>query len=179
MAGEGAQSLRGGGEWPARQAGKEEEEIVDMRNDERERREVWEAKEAGSRALESLRAAREKLESAGRWGVWDMIGGGLFSSLIKHSRLDEAQGLMEAAQRDLEVFRRELRDIRIPMEFGVHVGGFLQFADFFFDNFFVDWMVQSQIEEAKEQVEDAIRNVESVLWDLDRYERSLAGGDVE
>ena len=40
-------------------------------------------------------------------------------------------------------------------------------------------MVQSKIEEAKEQVEDAIRNVESVLWDLDRYERSLAGGDVE
>ncbi len=142
-------------------------------------REVREAKAAGERALESLRDARERMESAGRWGVWDMVGGGLFTSLIKHSRLDEAQALMEGARADLEAFQRELRDIHVPMEFGVHIGGFLNFADFFFDNFFVDWMVQNKIGEAKEQLEDAIQNVESVLWDLDRYEHSLTGGGTE
>ena len=55
----------------------------------------------------------------------------------------------------------------------------MDFADFFFDNFFVDWMVQNKISEAKEQLEDAIQNVESVLWDLDKYERSLTGGGTE
>lgn len=42
----------------------------------------------------------------------------------------------------------------------------LSFADWFFDGFAVDWMVQSRINQAKEQVEEAIYRVERILSGL-------------
>ena len=50
----------------------------------------------------------------------------------------------------------------------IDIGSFLSFADFFFDNFFVDWMVQSKIDQAKSQVSQAIRQVEGILTELRR-----------
>ena len=48
----------------------------------------------------------------------------------------------------------------------IDVGGFLTFADFFFDGFLADVMVQSKINNAKRQVDEAIRRVENVLGRL-------------
>ena len=52
------------------------------------RNEMREAILAGERALSSLRSAQEKLNSAGNWGLLDMFGGGMFSTLIKHSKMN-------------------------------------------------------------------------------------------
>jgi hypothetical protein len=41
--------------------------------------------------------------------------------------------------------------------------GFLEFADVFFDHFLIDWMAQSKIRHARDQVENAIRETENVL----------------
>lgn len=48
----------------------------------------------------------------------------------------------------------------------MEVGSFLSFADFFFDGFVADYLVQSKISDAKGQVSDAIRRVEQILRDL-------------
>ena len=75
-----------------------------MREDvmDRELREIREARDVGYQALRSLRNAEELLESAGNWGIFDMIGGGMFSSMIKHSKIDKANAEMEQARYDLE-----------------------------------------------------------------------------
>ena len=130
------------------------------------RREMNEAIQAGERALGSLKTAQSQLKSAGNWGLFDMFGGGLFSSMIKHSKMNDASGYMEEAKRDLLVFQRELKDVNVPMDLRMEVGSFLSFADFFFDGFVADYLVQSKITEAREQVEDAIRMVEKILRDL-------------
>lgn len=130
------------------------------------RREMNEAVQAGERALRSLRTAQNQLRSAGNWGLLDMFGGGLFSNIIKHSKINDATRYMEDAKRDLQTFQRELKDVNIPMNLRMEVGSFLSFADFFFDGFLADYMVQSKISEAKEQVDDAIRMVENILRDL-------------
>ena len=39
-------------------------------------REIQEAREAGARALNSLRKAQECLDGARNWGILDMFGGG-------------------------------------------------------------------------------------------------------
>ena len=44
--------------------------------------------------------SQEKLNSASNWGIFDMFGGGLFSAIMKHSKMDDAQQLMEAAKTD-------------------------------------------------------------------------------
>ena len=132
------------------------------------RREMKEAVDAGERALSSLRNAQEKLNSAGNWGLFDMFGGGLFSTIMKRSKMDDAQQLMEAAKTDLKRFQRELKDVNIPLDLRMEVGSFLSFADFFFDGFVADYLVQSKISEAKEQVSDAIIRVEQILNELRR-----------
>ena len=130
------------------------------------RREMNEAIQAGERALISLKTAQSQLKSAGNWGLFDMFGGGLFSSMIKHSKMNDASRYMEDAKKDLLVFQRELKDVNVPMDLRMEVGSFLSFADFFFDGFVADYLVQSKITEAREQVEDAIRMVENILRDL-------------
>lgn len=132
------------------------------------RREMKEALDAGERALSSLRKAQEKLNSAGNWGLFDMLGGGLFSTIMKRSKMDDAQQLMEAAKTDLKRFQRELKDVNIPLDLRMEVGSFLSFADFFFDGFVADYLVQSKISEAKEQVSDTIVRVEQILNELKR-----------
>ena len=42
------------------------------------------------------------------------------------------------------------------------------FADYFFDGFVVDWVVQDRINNAKRQVEEAIRRTESIVNQLQR-----------
>lgn len=127
-----------------------------------------EAIDAGERALISLRMAQEKLNSAGNWGLFDMFGGGLFSTMIKRSKMDDASKLMETAKSDLKCFQKELKDVNVPLDMRMEVGSFLSFADFFFDGFVADYLVQSKISDAKEQVSDAIIRVEQILNELKR-----------
>ena len=51
-------------------------------------REIQEALTAGENALQSLYAASEQLDSARNWGIVDLLGGGFFTDLIKHSKMD-------------------------------------------------------------------------------------------
>ena len=75
---------------------------------------------------------------------------------------------MEVAKTDLKRLQRELKDVNIPLDLRMEVGSFLSFADFFFDGFVADYLVQSKISEAKEQVSDAIIRVEKILNELKR-----------
>ncbi len=121
---------------------------------------------AGERALDSLRAARDELNSAGNWGIVDLLGGGLISGLVKHSKMSNAQNYMEQAKWNLQNFSRELQDVNMVHNLNLELGDFLTFADFFFDGVVADWLVQDRINETKRQVEDAIRHVETILGQL-------------
>ena len=72
-----------------------------------ENKEIREAIQAGEAALSSLKNAREKLDSAKNWGIFDIVGGGFVSSLIKHSRMDDAQEYMEEAKQNLRRFENQ------------------------------------------------------------------------
>lgn len=126
-------------------------------------REVNEAIQAGTRALRSLQQARESLNSAGNWGIVDLLGGGLISTFAKHSKMNDAERQIEQARSDLRSFRKELTDVDAFADIHIETGDFLAFADFFFDGLIADWMMQSRINDAKQQVDNAIQKVETVL----------------
>ena len=130
--------------------------------------EIRETIAAGERALRSLQAAQSKLNSARGWGIFDMLGGGLLSDLMKHSRMNDASSYMEAARRDLEIFKRELADVSTSYNLRMDVDGFLTFADFFFDGLIADYLVQTKISKARGQVEEAIAKVTQILAELKR-----------
>ena len=141
-------------------------------SDERMKREIREAVTAGERALLSLKAAQEKLGSARNWGIADMLGGGFITDMFKHSRMGDAKIYMEDAKNELTIFQRELKDVHVPMEFRMEIGNFLTFADFFFDGIIADYLVQSKIDDARRQVDDAVSRVSLLLQQLRELEIS-------
>ena len=60
---------------------------------------------------------------------------------------------------------RELNDVNIVYNLNINTNDFLAFADYFFDGFVVDWMVQDRINNAKRQ-EEAIRRTENIINQL-------------
>ena len=132
-------------------------------------KEKREAIEAGQRALHSLRAAQDNLSSARNWGLWDIFQGGFFSSMVKQSKMQHARQCMEQARYDQDNFSRELRDVSMIYDLHIETSDLLTFADVFFDNAFVDLMVQDRINKARRQIDEAIRRVEDVLRQLQRY----------
>lgn len=133
--------------------------------DEDMQREIHEAITAGERALSSLREAEKCLKSAGNWGLADIFGGGMISGIMKHSKISSASRYIDQARSDLRSFQREIQDVDDSVS-SIDVGDFLTFADFFFDGFIADMMVQSKISEMKNQVAEAIHRVETILRQL-------------
>ena len=130
--------------------------------------EIREAIEAGNRALDALDEAMGHLKTARGLGVWDMLGGGFLSSLLKHSKMDDAQQAMQYAQQELQDFSRELADVQMYVDVQVNFDGLTRFVDMFCDSFFVDWMVQDRINTARRQVDEAIRRTEYIVNQLQR-----------
>lgn len=132
-------------------------------SDERERAE---AREAGQRALESLKEAREYLTKASNWGLVDIFGGNILSGAMKHARISDAKDAIGTARSDIQAFQAELGDVHEMESMKLDVDSFLTFADFVFDGAIADILVQSRIEKAKDSVDDAIREVKRALQEL-------------
>jgi hypothetical protein len=133
--------------------------------------ELTEAMRAARTAEQALSQVREKLGSASGWSTYDtFFGGGLISSAIKHSRLDEAAQAAARADRCLAVLRTELADVG-DMDLTVSnlaVDGLTRFVDVWLDNIFTDLAVREQIKQAEQNVARAMRLVHEVQRRLDQ-----------
>ena len=129
-------------------------------------KEKQEAIAAGERALESLRRAKEEIEKARGFGVVDIFGGGIISTVMKHNKMDNAEHWITQAKMDLNRFSKELKDIGPAMEINIDIGSFGRAADILFDGALVDMMVSSKLRQASEQIDDAIRHVGYALKKL-------------
>jgi len=136
-------------------------------------REVNEAMAAGRSVLGQIERIGESLDGAEGWGKWDMLGGGMIADLAKYSHLDEAQAGVQRLEALIRRFRTELADITIQTDLRVPTDGFLRFADWFFDGFFVDWAVLSRIQESQENLKISRRQVERVMDQLRRIEKEI------
>ena len=132
-----------------------------------EKNEVREAVLAGRRALESLQEAADALDSASNWGLFDLLAGGLLTSVVKHARLGDARDALERARADLYDFTREVADVSAIESLRVDVGGVASALDVLADNPFVDLYVQKKIDDAQEAVEAAIAATRAVLARLE------------
>ena len=95
-----------------------------------------------------------------------MLGGGLLSTMVKHSRMDDAQAELNRAARAVEAFRRELRDVEQAADIRIESGGFLAVADFLFDGLLSDWLMQDKIHDAQRKTEEAVRQIRAVRREL-------------
>jgi len=142
-------------------------ELADRIGKERSQlRELDEALACGRDVLRSLDQVIASLGSASSWGTWDLLGGGLITTAIKHSKIDAGRKAAEEAQRHMRRLRNELADVRLRSDVSIDIDGFSTFADFFFDGLIFDWIVQSKISRSLEGARNARRQAEHTLQSL-------------
>jgi len=66
----------------------------------------------------------------------------------------------------LGALKRELLDVEINTDVNIEISSLVSFADYFFDGLIVDWVVQSQINEAKKHSESVMTQVEQIYESL-------------
>lgn len=131
----------------------------------RERAEaIW----AADYALKHLEKSLDLLESAENWGTFDMLLGGVVSSIIKHKRIQDAEEEFHAARDAVRAFAREVGDVE-DVDVGFDIGTLASSIDIFFDNPIADIFVQYKIGKAQARVRDAIAQIQqirAVLYDV-------------
>lgn len=142
--------------------GEQEQEIA------RRIRELEEALEAGEQAHRDLTAVARSLDSAEGWGTWDMLGGGMMATAMKHSHIDAAQAKVHEARTALSRFHRELADVTERVDVpNVDLDDFSRVADYFFDGWFADWMIQDRINQSQQAVANCLSQVDQICSSLD------------
>lgn len=134
-------------------------------------REITEAISAGHEAKIALRRALKSLEGAKDYSTWDtFLGGGIIATSLKHSKLDESENAIHAAQRSLQKFQTELLDIQqINAEnLSVERDSFVTFADYIFDDIFSAWSTHSKINNSIDHINETISGLEHTTVQLEK-----------
>lgn len=143
------------------------EEIADTKSNVKE---LDEAIGSGNEVLEGINEVIDSLQSASNWGTWDMLGGGLITTAIKHSRIDDARASVHKVQQQLRIFLKELNDVDSANNsaIAIDIGSFATFADYFFDGLIIDWIVQSEINKSLDNALDIKDKVFKTLINLNK-----------
>ncbi len=136
-----------------------------------EEKEIVEAAAAGKDVVSGLNRAIESLKSASNWGTVDLLGGGLITTVVKHSRIDDARGNINYVQVKMNQFKRELADVKKNVSIQVDIGQFERFVDLFFDNLITDWIVQTKIRGSLEQSQNAKSLVDRTIRELHGFKK--------
>lgn len=140
-----------------------EQHLVDLKN---QKQQINEALIEGEKSLKIVSDIKSHLSSAATMGVFDMFSDSFFVDLMKHNQLDKAQDLMNQLQHQLKKFAYELNDITIDNNIQISVDGFGRFADYWFDNFFTDYMVMQHIQDSKTKIENLEQQIKRIMTNL-------------
>lgn len=126
--------------------------------------EIEEVLQEAEPALHYLNETFNQLQSAESWGTFDMIGGGLLVTSIKHGKIDEARLGISKAQFYLDNLSRELRDVVLPTQLNesIDIGDFDSFGDYIFDGLIFDFIVQEKISKSRSHVQSVYLQVSTI-----------------
>ncbi len=110
-------------------------------------KELKEAKEAANQVIIRIDAGLNQLKSASSWGILDIFGGGLISSLVKRNKIGEANRSLEELSISLKALNKELSDVDISLPDAIPDMLSDELFDIVFDNIFTDIRVQGEIKE--------------------------------
>ncbi|MGG7176899.1 hypothetical protein ACQPU1_04850 [Clostridium paraputrificum] len=143
--------------------------------DTKERREVLEAITAGKECFSIIRNAGEALDSAKSWGTYDMIGGGVMSSIVKHDKLDTARKELNKLGYSIGRLNMELSDIDMVLAIDDLTFDSSTYAfDVFFDNIFTDMSVQDKIKDSLSKIRRLENRVNNLINQLEEKELKVS-----
>ncbi len=137
-------------------------------------KEIREAYMVGSEAEKIADQIIRSLEKAKGLGTWDTFGGGgLITDIAKRSYMNSSERLVGDLQNKLRKYKTELSDVIIEAEVEISNGGFLNFADYFFDGLLVDWTILNKIKNSLHQAELTRGKIVNMQYKLDDLKRNI------
>jgi len=122
--------------------------------------------EASDKALFKLNKAKKAFDKAGKWGIADILGGGLITTSIKRDHMNEAKGHIQGATNAIESLHKELSCLsdckHINFDGIINNNKYATFGDYIMDCGIIEIYVQSQISKGKDECRAAIRKVEEI-----------------
>jgi len=116
-------------------------------------KEMREVKQQTEKVLALIEEALKKLNSASNWGLYDILGGGMISSIIKRNRMKDSNQLLHEIESALRKLQAEYGDIELFLPEKFYFDFSTEFFDVWFDNIFTDLSVQSNLKRTKKQLE--------------------------
>lgn len=135
--------------------------------------ELKEARTAAHNVLARIDNAVSSLDSASSWGLFDILGGGTFSSFIKREKIKDANSDIRGLSASLQVLNKELEDVHmhLPQEISNTMTDTM--FDIWFDNIFTDVRVQGEIKESLRKLKGFRMSVIEIIAQLDAEIRAL------
>ncbi|KAA9298521.1 MULTISPECIES: hypothetical protein [Aerococcus] len=131
-------------------------------------KELEEAHQAAQEVLVHLDKGIELLQSASKWGMWDLLGGDFLPSLIKRRKIQAANQEIEALGQSLRFLNQELADVSMALPQGMADGLKDNFFDTWFDNVFTDARVQTDIKNQLQALQRMRRSINQLKVKLDQ-----------
>ena len=107
--------------------------------------ELEEALDVGYHAFDLVDKIVEELEEAHNYAELDTFTDSFFIDMQKQEHIHEAQDLIGDLRQELRRFKTELADVKIEGDIQIEMDEFSEFADWFFDNIFMDWDIKEKI----------------------------------
>jgi len=148
----------------------EEQSDMDVKKD--QEKEIKEAIIAADEALTYLRKAKKHLNRANNWSLFDLFGGDLLISALKHGSISDARRQLNLSKDALTKLNEKLKDANIEV-LAIKISGILEVTDIFLDNIISDIMVQTKISDTKNSCKKAIHDVEAIKKDLEERLQNL------
>lgn len=136
-------------------------------------KELKEAKEAADQVIIRIDAGLNQLKSASSWGILDIFGGGLISSLVKRNKIGEANRSLDELSLSLKSLNKELSDVDISLPDAIPDSLSDELFDLVFDNIFTDIRVQGEIKENLIALKELRHAVVEIRDKVDRQIREL------
>jgi len=120
-----------------------------------------EARRLCSQAYSLLRQARELADSAQGWGVADLLGGGLISTMVKRDKMSSAQeriALVRPILRRLNELLGQSQPDGLDLQQPGSAATFFDYSD----SFFAELFVQRHIGDMKRAIERAMERLRAL-----------------
>ena len=111
--------------------------------------EIQEAISAAEKVLSVIQKVIEDLQDTKSYATWDMVGVGTMATYLKREKMHKAKLGITEINYAIDKLRRELKDLKpdlLPTEIKFNTSW--EFADYFFDNIFVDMEIRGRILDA-------------------------------
>ena len=137
--------------------------------------------EAAQEAYHLLAEAEDTLRSAGQWGLFDLLGGGILAGHFKHKRTDQVRSRMRRARRALERVNEASQELGLG---AASTAGLdqqehrrMRTIDVWLDDPFTDFTFHRKVKSMRRAIERSREQLDQVVKGLERSGSEGAPGD--